>query len=162
RAAGRLRKSGRVWRRGRTCTAKLDGRAGVYGQDQRVLMSVRKKHMSAQPAAMHFPTEGDEKMRASKLITISTIAVLMGGTSFAIGQGSADSLQRGSSPKAGSAINQGGARGSETGGSNPRAAEIPMRRSEASGQRGSNLQGSRDLQRGQGQAMTAERGRASA
>ena len=43
--------------------------------------------MSTQPAVMHFPTEGDETMRASKMITISTVAVLMGGTSLAFGQG---------------------------------------------------------------------------
>jgi len=37
---------------------------------------------------MYFlPTKGDEKMRASQLITISTVAVLMGGASLALGQG---------------------------------------------------------------------------
>ncbi len=96
-------------------------------------------------------------MRASKLIMISTVAVLMGGTSLAIGQGVADSLQGGnsmqegsvlSSMQEGSAINQNGARGS---------AENPMRRSETSGERGSKVQGSQ-----RGPAMAAERGQASA
>jgi hypothetical protein len=98
-------------------------------------------------------------MRASKLITVSTAAVLLGGTSLAIGLESAGSLQAGSSKQGGSTISQGS---SETKGTNPRAAENAMRRSEASGQRSSNVQGARDLQRGQamGQAMTAERGRA--
>jgi len=122
--------------------------------------------MSTQPAVMHFPTKGDEKMRASKLIMISTVAFLMGGTSLAIGQGVAESLQGGnsmqegsvlSSMQEGSAINQSGARGSDIKGSNPRAAEKPMHRGEASGERGSYLQGSQ-----RGPAMTAERGRASA
>src|SRR5258707_173605 len=37
---------------------------------------------------MYFlPPEGSEKMRASKLITISTVAVLMGGGSLALGRG---------------------------------------------------------------------------
>jgi hypothetical protein len=94
-------------------------------------------------------------MRASKLITVSTVAVLLGGTSLAIGLESAGSLQGGSSVQEGSTLSQGAARRAETKG--PRAAE-PMRRSEVSGQRGSNIQGSRELQRGQ--AMTAERGRA--
>ena len=97
-------------------------------------------------------------MRASKLITFSTIAVLMGGTSLAIGQGVTDSLPGSNSMLGGSPIGQGGASGPETEGSNPRAAENPMRRGETSGERGANVQGSRDLQRGQ--PMTAERGRA--
>jgi hypothetical protein len=112
--------------------------------------------MNTQPAVTHFPTKETKKMRASKLITISTVAVLLGGTSLAIGLESSSSLQSGSSMQGASGINQGGARGAETKGS--RAAENPMRRSEVSGQRGSNVQGSRELQRGQ--AMTAERGRA--
>jgi hypothetical protein len=95
-------------------------------------------------------------MRASKLITASTVAVFLGGTSLAIGLESASSLQSGSSVQGGGAISQGGARSSATKGL--RAAENPMRRSEVSGQRGSNVQGSRELQHGQ--AMAAERGRA--
>lgn len=102
-------------------------------------------------------------MRAIKLITVSTVAVLMGGTSLAIGQEGAGSLQGGSSVLE-DTLSQGSARGSETEGSNPRAAENPMRRSEMSGERGSKVQRSQALQRGQaiqrGQAMTAERGRA--
>jgi hypothetical protein len=103
-------------------------------------------------------------MRAIKLITVSTVAVLMGGASLAIGQEGAGTLQGGSSILEDTTLNPGSARGSETEGSNPRAAETPMRRSEASGERGSKVQRSRALQRSQamqrGQAMTAERGRA--
>jgi hypothetical protein len=103
-------------------------------------------------------------MRAIKLITVSTVAVLMGGTSLAIGEEGAGSLQGGSSMLEDTALSQGSARGSETEGSNPRAAENPMRRSETSGERSSKVQRSQALQRGQaiqrGQAMTAERGRA--
>jgi len=107
-------------------------------------------------------------MRAIKLITVSTVAVLMGGASLAIGQvigqEGAGSLQGGSSILEDTALSPGSARGSETDGSNPRAAENPMRRSETSGERGSKVQRSRALQHGQamqrGQAMTAERGRA--
>lgn len=102
-------------------------------------------------------------MRAIKLITVSTVAVLMGGTSLAIGQEGAGSLQGGRSMLE-DTLSQGGALGSETEGTNPRAAENPMRRSETSGERGSKVQRSQALQRGQaiqrGQAMTAERGRA--
>ncbi len=87
-------------------------------------------------------------MRAIKLITVSTVAVLMGGTSLAIGQEGAGSLQGGSSTLEDTTLSQGSARGSETEGSNPRAAENPMRRSETSGERGSKVLGSRDLQRG--------------
>src|SRR6266436_3122419 len=111
--------------------------------------------MRTQPAAMHFPTEGDKRIRAIKLITVSTVAVLMGGASLAIGQEGAGSLQGGSSMLEDTTLSQGSARGSETEGSNPRAAENPMRRSETSGEK---VQRSRGLQRGQ--AMAAERGRA--
>ncbi len=103
-------------------------------------------------------------MRAIKLITVSTVAVLMGGTSLAIGQESAGSLQGGRSMLEDTALSQDSARGSEIEGANPRAAENPMRRSETSGERGSKAQHPRVLQRSQamqrGQAMTAERGRA--
>jgi hypothetical protein len=95
-------------------------------------------------------------MRASKLITVSTVAVLLGGTSLAIGLESATSLQGGSSAQGGSTISQGGTSGSAT--KAQRAAENAMRRSEVPGQRGLNVQRSRELQRGQ--AMAAERGRA--
>jgi hypothetical protein len=97
-------------------------------------------------------------MRAIKLITVSTVAVLMGGASLAIGQEGAGTLQGGSSILEDTAPNPGNARGSEIEGSSPRAVEMPMRRSEASGERGSNIQRSHGLQRSQ--AMTAERGRA--
>src|SRR5437660_3027086 len=95
-------------------------------------------------------------MRAIKLITVSTVAVLMGGASLAIGQ--EGTLQGGGSILEDNALNPGSARGSETEDANPRAAETPMRRSESSGERSSNIQRSRGLQRSQ--AMTAERGRA--
>jgi hypothetical protein len=105
-------------------------------------------------------------MRAIKLITVSTVAVLLGGASLAIGQEGGGPLQGGSVLEE-TPLSQGSARGSETGGSNPRAAENPMRRSEASGERGSNIKRSRGLQRsqamtaGRGQSMASERGRAS-
>jgi hypothetical protein len=103
-------------------------------------------------------------MRAIKLITVSTVAVLMGGTSLAIGQEGAGSLQGGGSMLEETTLSQGSARGSETEGSNPRAAENPVRRGETSGERGSKVQRSQALQRGRaiqrGQAMTAERDRA--
>jgi Protein of unknown function (DUF1236) len=95
-------------------------------------------------------------MRAIKLITVSTVAVLMGSASLAIGQEGAGSLQGGSVLEE-TPLSQGSARGSETGGPNPRAAENAMRRSEASGERSSNIKRSHGLQRSQ--AMTAERGR---
>jgi hypothetical protein len=107
--------------------------------------------MSSRPAVMHFPTEGDEKMRASKLIIISTVAVsalaiLTGGTSFAVEEIAVGSQQ-----------GNGSIQGRST---NPRAAESLMHRSEISGQRSSKTVGSRHLERGQ--AMTAEYGRATA
>jgi hypothetical protein len=98
------------------------------------------------------------RMRAIKLITVSTVAVLMGGASLAIGQEGAGSLQGGGSVLEDTTVSPGSARNSETEGSNPRAAENPMRRSETSGEHGSKVQRSRGLQRGQ--AMTAEHGRA--
>jgi hypothetical protein len=97
-------------------------------------------------------------MRASKLITISTLAVLMGGTSFAIGQAGSPSLQSGSSAQGAGTMSQGSAYGSETKGSTQRAAESPVRRGEISGERGAKVQGSRESERGR--AMAAERGRA--
>src|SRR5215831_11200848 len=97
-------------------------------------------------------------MRASKLITISTAAVLVGGTSLAIGQG-VGSWQSGPTQAAPSA------RGAEPKAYNPQAAETPMRRREATGERGANIQGQRSLEPGQrnverGRPMIAERGRA--
>jgi len=97
-------------------------------------------------------------MRAIKLITVSTVAVLMGGASLAIGQEGAGSLQGGSSILEDTTPNPGGARGPETEGSNPRAAENPVRHSETSGERGSTVRRSRGLQRSQ--AMATEHGRA--
>ncbi len=94
-------------------------------------------------------------MRAGKLITISTVAVLMGGTSLAIGGGG--SLQSGASTQGPAAIEQGSPRSSETKVSRPGAGERLMRRGEMSSERGSKIEGSRALQRGG--AMTTERGR---
>jgi hypothetical protein len=82
-------------------------------------------------------------MRASKLTTISTIAVLVGGTSLALGH----SLQNGASTEAPASMSQSNARGSETRDTDAQAAE-----------QGSKFQGSRQLQRGQ--AMTTQRGQA--
>lgn len=106
-------------------------------------------------------------MRASKLITISTIAVLMGATSLAIGQG-AGSRQSGESTQAAPNIGHGSARGAEPKAYNPQAAEAPTRRGEAIGERGASAQGQRNLELGQqrslerGRAMAAERSRAPA
>jgi hypothetical protein len=75
-------------------------------------------------------------MRASKLITISAVAALMGGTSFAIGQGASRSLQSGASTQGPAAIEQGSP---ETKASRSRAAQNLVRRSE----RGSRLRLSR-------------------
>jgi hypothetical protein len=97
-------------------------------------------------------------MQASKLITVSTLAVLLGGTSLAIGQEAAGALKGDSSTYGSSSISKGSARGSEMGGSSQQAGEKAMRRSEASGERGSNVQRSRGSQRSQ--AMTAERDQA--
>jgi len=97
-------------------------------------------------------------MRAIKLITVSTVAVLMGGASLAIGQEGGGSLQGGSSILEDTTVNPGSARGSEAEDSNPRAAENPVRHSETSSERGSTVRRSRGLQRSQ--AMATERGRA--
>jgi hypothetical protein len=97
-------------------------------------------------------------MRASKLITISTVAVLMGGTSLAFGQGGSSSLQNGAYTQGPPAIGQGSARSSETKGTNLRAAESSMRRGAVSGEPRSKVQGSQNLARGR--AMIIERGRA--
>jgi hypothetical protein len=99
-------------------------------------------------------------MRASKLITISTVAVLMGGTSLAIGH----SLQSGESQSRVStqgpaSISQGNARGSEMKGSNAQASENRMRRGELSRERSSKLQSSRSqaISGARGQATMSER-----
>jgi len=107
-------------------------------------------------------------MRASKLITISAVAVLMGGTSLALtqgigaqgigAQGGPGSLQNDGSMQSPGAIDQSRASSSEMTGANPGAAESPARRSRISGERGANIQGSRDSQRQR--TMTSERGRA--
>src|ERR1700730_6818348 len=89
---------------------------------------------------MYFlPTEGDEKMRASQLIAISTVAVLMGGTSLALGQagGTASS----------GVSERGKAMSSE------RGRAVSGERSKAlTAERGRAVSGER------GQALTAERG----
>jgi hypothetical protein len=122
------------------------------------------------PTCRHaLSNKGDEKMRASKLITISAFAALMGGSSLAIGQVGGGTMQgSGSEQSDGSmpvgAAGQGtGASSSETRGSDPRAAENPLRRSEISGERGSKAWGSRHLEHGHAmatarRAITGERG----
>jgi Protein of unknown function (DUF1236) len=89
-------------------------------------------------------------MRASKLITISTVAVLMGGTSLAVGLESRGSTQSND-------LIQGR-------GTNPRAAETAMyhgkmcKTCKISGESGSKAPSLRSLERGQ--AMAAEQGHA--
>ena len=97
-------------------------------------------------------------MRASKLITISTVAVLMGGTSMAVGHSLQSSeSQGGTSTQGPASISQSNARGPETRGSNAQAAQNGMRRGEVPGGRSSKLLGSRESQRSQ--AMIKQRGR---
>src|SRR5215467_8382437 len=70
----------------------LDGRARDTDKSPEHIVLRREIHW--RPTCRDaLPTEGDEKMRASKLITISTLAVLMGGTSLAIGQAGSPSVQ---------------------------------------------------------------------
>lgn len=97
-------------------------------------------------------------MRASKLITLSAIAVLMtGGTSLALGQGGAGSIQGGDMQR-GAAINKSTSVRSSLGkGPYAQASEGSLRRSEIYGKRGLKLQGSRSLERRQ--AMLGEHGR---
>jgi hypothetical protein len=92
--------------------------------------------------------KGDEKMRASKLITISTAAVLMGGTGLAVGH----------SWQSGQSQNQ-----------NNASAQAPAAMSQANAQaaeQDSKLKGSRQYQRSQAmttqhdQASSTQRGRA--
>jgi Protein of unknown function (DUF1236) len=91
------------------------------------------------------PTDGDAKMRASKLITISTAAVLMGGTSLAVGHSwQSGQSQNNASTQAPAAMSQGNAQAAE---------------------QGSKLKGSRQFQGSQtmtqhGQALSTQRGRA--
>lgn len=94
-------------------------------------------------------------MRVSKLMTVSAIAVLMGGTSLAMGQGGSiqgGDMQRGATLNKGTSV-----RGSEAKGPYARASEGSLRRSEIYGERGSKVQGLRKLERKQ--AMTGEHGR---
>jgi hypothetical protein len=90
-------------------------------------------------------TEGDAKMRASKLITISTAAVLMGGTGLAVGHSwQSGQSQSNASTQAPAAMSQGNAQAAE---------------------QGSKLKGARQFQGSQamtqhGQALSTERGRA--
>jgi hypothetical protein len=125
------------------------------------------------PVLTHFPTEGDDKMdkmQASKLITISAVAVLVAGTGLAIGQGGL--LQQGGGT-AGQGMSQRGF--PESGRFNPRAAErsreITGARGEATatergqaltGERGRVISGerSREFTGERGRAMSSERGRA--
>jgi hypothetical protein len=103
-------------------------------------------------------------MRASKLITISAAAVLMGGTGLAIGHSLQSGQSRnGASAQPPAATSQGNAGGSVTTSSSAQA-----------GEQGSKLQGSRQSQHSQamntqrggaligerGQGLSAERGRA--
>src|SRR5258708_6724330 len=89
---------------------------------------------------MYFlPPEGSEKMRASKLITISTVAVLMGGGSLALGRGG----------------------GTATPGVSERGQAMSSERGRAvSGERGKALTAERGraISGERGQALTAERG----
>ena len=108
-------------------------------------------------------------MRANRLFTLATIAVLMGGTSLAVGQemrgGAGGSAQGGGSVQGGGMQWGGGTVGqapSQSGpvqskGSNARAEQGPTRRSEMSGERGSNARSAQGAERGR--ASTEERGR---
>lgn len=99
-------------------------------------------------------------MRASKLITISTAAVLMGGTSLAIGHSlQSGEPQSGLSTQGPAGISQGNARGAEIRGSNAQASENRMHRGELSREHGSKLQSSRSqaISGARGQATMSER-----
>jgi hypothetical protein len=128
-----------------TVDARQDGETGINLGRSRG--DTTNQYITALPWVMYFfPYEGDEKMRASKLITISTVAVLMGGTSLAVGHSlQSRESQSGASTQAPAGISQSNALGSETRGSNAQAAE-----------QGSNLQGSRQ----RGQAMTTHQSHA--
>ena len=101
-------------------------------------------------------------MRAIKLITVSTVAVLLGGTSLAIGKEGGGSMQ-GPGTQRGATISQGtNARGSgsEAKGPYAQASENSVRRSQMYGEPGSKAQGSRYSERSQ--ALANRRGQAAA
>src|SRR5260370_38471225 len=69
------RASWQVWRqRAKVDRRRLDGRSEIRGKTSGTRVSTREC-MRTQPAAMHFPTEGDKRMRAIKLITVSTVEI---------------------------------------------------------------------------------------
>ncbi len=126
-------------------------------------------------------------MRANRLFTLATIAVLMGGTSLVVGQemrGRAGGGMNGGAgggpvqgggmqsggPVQGGGMQRGGSMGGgtvgqapsqggsfESRGPNARGAQGPTRRSEMPGERGSNIRGAQGPERGR--ATSEERGR---
>jgi hypothetical protein len=156
---------GSVGRRGRKCAAQgsLRWPGGDTGHSERVGKRASTLRDQWRPTCRDgLPTDGDEKMQASKLITISTAAVLIGGTSLAIGHSwQSGQSQDGASTQAPARTSQGNASGSVTKGSNSQAAE-----------QASKLKGSRQSQRAQamstpraligegGQGSSTQRGRA--
>ena len=114
-------------------------------------------------------------MRANRLFTVATIAVLMGGTSLAVGQeqrgGASSSVQGGGSVQGGAtqrgsgtvgqARSQGGSL--ESRGSDARGAQGPMRRTEMPRDRGSDARGAQGSERGRAnldaRGRVEERGR---
>jgi Protein of unknown function (DUF1236) len=114
-------------------------------------------------------------MQASKLITISTAAVLIGGTSLAIGHSwQSGQSQDGASTQAPAATSQGNASGSVTKGSNAQAAEQASKLKQSQraqamstrraligeGGQGSGTLRGRAIASARGQAMGTQRGRA--
>ena len=114
-------------------------------------------------------------MRANRLLTVATIAVLMGGTSLAVGQeqrgGASSSVQGGGSVQGGAtqrgsgtvgqAPSQGGSL--ESRGSDARGPQGPMRRTEMPRDRGSDARGAQGSERGRAnldaRGRVEERGR---
>ena len=114
-------------------------------------------------------------MRANRLFTVATIAVLMGGTSLAVGQeqrgGASSSVQGGGSVQGGAtqrgsgtvgqARSQGGSL--ESRGSDARGPQGPMRRTEMPRDRGSDARGAQGSERGRAnldaRGRVEERGR---
>ena len=113
-------------------------------------------------------------MRANRLFTLATIAVLMGGTSLAVGQempsgagggmkgGGAragGSVQGGGMQRGGGTVGQAPSQGGsvESRGSNARGSQGATRRSEMPGERSSNARGAQGPERGR--ATANERGR---
>ena len=113
-------------------------------------------------------------MRANRLFTLATIAVLMGGTSLAVGQempsgagggmkgGGAragGSVQGGGMQRGGGTVGQAPSQGGsvESRGSNARGSQGATRRSEMPGERSSNARGAQGPERGR--ATGEERGR---